>query len=117
MPPPVGPPTGAVFRASILAFRGAPYGLESDSPYDLYATVDAYRLGDEVEQIDTPLLVTDPEGEQFWPGQSQQLFERLDGDKELAHFTEADGAGRHCEPLAPAQRDARVFDWLDRYLG
>ena len=63
-----------------------------------------------------PLLITDPEGEQLWPGQSQQLFDRLNGDKQLAHFMEADGAGRHCEPLAPARRDARVFDWLDRYL-
>ena len=111
---------GEVFDKSakaLLAFRGEPYGLKSDSPYDLYKAVDAYKLGDEVGQIDTPLLITDPEGEQFWPGQSQQLFDRLNGHKEVADFKEADGAGRHCEPLAPAQRDARVFDWLDRYLG
>jgi hypothetical protein len=111
---------GEIFDKSakaLLAFRGEPYGLKSDSPYDLYKAVDAYRLGDdEINKIDTPLLITDPEGEQFWPGQSQQLFDRLNGDKELAHFKEADGAGRHCEPLAPAQRDARVFDWLDGYL-
>lgn len=110
---------GEVFDKSakaLLAFRGEPYGLKSDSPYDLYKAVDAYKLGDEVGQIDTPLLITDSEGEQFWPGQSQQLFDRLNGDKELAAFKEADGAGRHCEPMAPAQRDARVFDWLDGYL-
>jgi hypothetical protein len=81
----------------------------------LYA-IDHSKVDHEVAQIGTPILVTDPEGEQFWPGQSQQLFDRLNGDKELAHFKEADGAGRHCEPLAPAQRDARVFDWLDSYL-
>jgi Prolyl oligopeptidase family len=111
---------GEIFDKSakaLLAFRGEPYGLTTDSPYDLYKAVDVYRLGDdEIARIDTPLLITDPEGEQFWPGQSQQLFDRLNGDKELAHFTEADGAGRHCEPLSPAQRDARVFDWLDGYL-
>jgi Prolyl oligopeptidase family len=111
---------GEIFDKSakaLLAFRGEPYGLDSDSPYDLYKAVDAYKLGDdEIGGIDTPLLITDPEGEQFWPGQSQQLFDRLDGDKELAQFKEADGAGRHCEPLSPAQRDARVFDWLDGYL-
>ena len=111
---------GEIFDKSakaLLAFRGEPYGLQSDSPYDLYKAVDAYKLRDEIGQIRTPLLITDPEGEQFWPGQSQQLFDRLNGDKELAHFQEADGAGRHCEPLSPAQRDARVFDWLDGYLG
>ena len=26
------------------------------------------------------------------------------------------GASRHCEPMGLAVRDARVFDWLDRYL-
>jgi Prolyl oligopeptidase family len=110
---------GEIFDRSakaLLAFRGEPYGLTSDSPYDLYKAVDGYKLGDEVGQIKTPLLITDPEGEQFWPGQPQQLFDRLNGDKELIHFNEADGAGRHCEPLAPAHRDARVFDWLDGYL-
>jgi hypothetical protein len=31
-------------------------------------------------------------------------------------FTAAEGANRHCEPMGLAVRDARVFDWLDRYL-
>lgn len=101
---------------ALLTFRGEPYGLHDDSRYRLYKTVMQYRLGDEVAQIDTPLLITEPEGEQFWPGQSQQLFDRLPGPKELVRFTTAEGAGRHCEPMAPALRDARVFDWLDRHL-
>jgi hypothetical protein len=101
---------------ALLTFRGEPYGLEDDSRYRLYKTVMEYRLGDEVAQIDTPLLITDPEDEQFWPGQARQLFDRLPGAKELVRFTAAEGAGRHCEPMAPALRDARVYDWLDQYL-
>ena len=101
---------------ALLTFRSEPYGLPDDSRFRLYETVMEYRLGDEVAQIDTPLLITDPEGEQFWPGQPQQLFDRLPGEKELVRFTAAEGAGRHCEPMAPALRDARVFDWLDGYL-
>ncbi|HWM11457.1 MAG TPA: prolyl oligopeptidase family serine peptidase [Solirubrobacteraceae bacterium] len=111
---------GERFSAStraLLEFRGAPYGIEGDSRYDLYAAVMKQRLGDEVGQISTPMLVTDPEGEQFWPGQSQQLYERLPGPKELVHFTAAEGAGRHCEPLGSSVRDARIFDWLATYLG
>ena len=95
-----------------LAFRGAPYGVESESQYDLYRAVSAYQLGDEVRDIRTPLLITDPEGEQFWPGQSQRLYDLLEGPKELLPFSASEGAGRHCEPLAPALRDARIFDWL-----
>jgi hypothetical protein len=101
---------------ALLTYRGEPYGLDDDSRFHLYETVLGYRLGDEVAQIDTPLLITEPEGEQFWPGQSQALFDRLPGEKALVRFSSAEGAGRHCEPMAPALRDARVFDWLDRYL-
>jgi hypothetical protein len=101
---------------ALLTFRGEPYGLHDDSRFQLYQTVMEYRLGDEVARIDTPLLITDPEDEQFWPGQAQQLYDRLPGQKQLVHFTAAEGAGRHCEPMAPALRDARVFDWLDGRL-
>lgn len=101
---------------ALLAFRGEPYGLESDSESDLFSAVLEYTLGDEVKDITTPLLITDPEDEQFWPGQSQQLHDLLPGPKEIVHFTAAEGANRHCEPLAPILRDSRIFDWLDAQL-
>jgi hypothetical protein len=99
-----------------LHFRGEPYGVESGSRFDLYQEVLKQRLGDEIANITTPLLITDPEDEQFWPGQSQQLYDRLPGPKELVRFTAAEGASRHCEPLAPGLRETRIFDWLDGYL-
>ncbi len=102
--------------AATLRFRGKPYGLNSSSRFALYETVCAYRLGDELQQITTPLLITDPEDEQFWPGQSQQLYDRLPGPKELIQFTSTEGANRHCEPLACATRDARIFDWVEQHL-
>jgi hypothetical protein len=99
-----------------LAFRGHPYGLQSDSRFALYQAVAQYRLGDEVGQITTPLLITDPEDEQFWPGQAQQLYDRLPGTKQLVTFAAAEGANRHCEPMARSLRDARIYDWLEQYL-
>ena len=102
--------------AATLRFRGQPYGLGGKSRFDLYQTVAHYRLGDEVAQITTPLLITDPEEEQFWPGQSQQLYDRLPGAKHPIGFTAQEGASRHCEPLAAALRETRIFDWLDQYL-
>jgi hypothetical protein len=99
-----------------LHFRGQPYGVPGDSRYDLYQEVLKYRLGDEVGQITTPLLITEPEDEQFWPGQSRALYNRLPGPRELVRFTAAEGANRHCEPIGLAIRDARLFDWLGRYL-
>ncbi len=101
---------------ALMAFRGRPYGLTSTSEFDLFSAVREYRLGDEVSQITTPLLITDPEDEQFWPGQSQTLLDLLGDRAELVRFTADEGAGRHCEPLAPALREARIFDWLDDRL-
>jgi hypothetical protein len=62
------------------------------------------------------MLVTDPEGEQFWPGQSQELYDALKAPKELARFTAAEGADSHCEPKATGLRAQRIFDWLDGTL-
>ncbi len=99
-----------------LHFRGEPYGLESDSRWELYQEVMKYKLGDEVKDITTPVLVTNPEDEQFWPGQSQQLYDMLPADKRLVEFTATEGANRHCEPMGLGIRDARIYDWLDSHL-
>jgi hypothetical protein len=99
-----------------LHFRGEPYGVPGDSRFDLYQEVMKYRLGDEVRDVVTPILITEPEDEQFWPGQSQALYDLLPGTRQLVKFTAAEGANRHCEPMGLATRDARAFDWLDRYL-
>lgn len=102
--------------AATLRFRGKPYGVNGDSIFALYQTVGAYRLGEEIERITTPVLITDPDGEQFWPGQSRQLYDRLKGPRDIVRFGVEEGAGRHCEPLACAQRDTQILDWLDQYL-
>jgi hypothetical protein len=101
---------------AVMEFRGAPFGIESGSRYELFKTTERYRLGPEIAEITTPLLITNPEDEQFWPGQSRELYERLAGAKQLVSFTAAEGANGHCEPLGSAVRDARLYDWLDGYL-
>jgi hypothetical protein len=99
-----------------LDFRAKPYGLDGGSRFDLFQAVASYRLGDEVENITTPLLITDPDEEQFFPGQPEQLYDLVPGTKELIRFTVHEGAAGHCEPLARSLRDTRIFDWLDGYL-
>ncbi|ADB50237.1 alpha/beta hydrolase family protein [Conexibacter woesei] len=98
-----------------MAFRSFPY--EIDDPFDVYNAVLEYRLDDEtIARIRCPTLVTSPEHEEFWPGQSQRLYDALRCPKELVSFTAAEGADQHCEPLAPALRNQRVFDWLEGVL-
>jgi hypothetical protein len=103
--------------AAALDFRGRPYGIAGGSRYDLFKAVMDYKLAEEVRNITTPLLITDPQDEQFFPGQPRELYERLSGEKKLVGFTATEGANRHCEPMGTATRDARIFDWLHTYLG
>jgi hypothetical protein len=95
-----------------LTVRGRPY--EHADWYDLYRNVSQYRItSEDVSRITTPVLVTDPDGEQFWPGQSQQLL----GDRAtLAPFSSAEGAAGHCQPLARVVTENRIFDWLEQHL-
>jgi hypothetical protein len=97
---------------SILALRMRPYGVST--PYEFFSASRDYALTDElIAKISTPVLVTDPENEQFWPGQSAELFGKLTGTKAIIAFTQEEGADSHCEPTALGLRGERIFDWLN----
>jgi len=100
---------------STMAFRMRPYG--TTSPYEFFTAARAYALTDEViGQITCPVLVTDPDHEQFWPGQSRELYDKLRAGKALIRFTEEEGADSHCEPAGNGLRGERIFDWLDQHI-
>ncbi|THA81716.1 dipeptidyl aminopeptidase [Streptomyces sp. A0592] len=101
--------------AAYWRWRAKPYGI--DSPFDLLTEIGRYDLTGVLDRITVPLLVTSPEGEQFWPGQSLRLYEALPGEKAFVEFTAAEGADLHCEPLGRALFEQRVFDWLAARLG
>jgi hypothetical protein len=97
-----------------LKWRMAPYG--TDSYYEAYVAAGRMHLdADTLGKIACPLLVTAPDHEQFWPGQSAELHAAVPSST-LVAFTEAEGADWHCEPAARALRDERVFDWLEHAL-
>ena len=95
-----------------------PYG--GDTPYDVYKSLADYKLDDVAGKVECPILITDPENEQFWPGQSERLYDSVSTPEErkrLVAFSAAEGADSHCEPRALGLRDQRVFDWLDEIFG
>jgi hypothetical protein len=96
--------------ARTFAFRARPYGV--DDPYEVFTAVRAYHLREVAAHIRTPLLICDPEDEQFWPGQSAQLAGLLTAPHELARFGVADGANWHCQPLARRLTAQRMLGWL-----
>jgi Prolyl oligopeptidase family len=101
---------------TMMAWRMRPYGVTS--PFDFFTAARQYALTDEqLAAITCPMVVTDPEHEQFWPGQSARMYEALTCPKELIAFTAAEGADGHCEPAATGIRGERLFDWLDEHVG
>ena len=97
-----------------LLWRQRPYCTES--LFDVLKSLEEYNLKKVASQIECPMFIADPEDEQFWPGQSQALAEALNSPSHLAAFTRTEGANWHCEPLARALYDQRLFDWLDDVL-
>lgn len=100
--------------ARIWRFRARPY--LTDGYYDTLEEVRKYHLEHVAGSISTPLLITDPEDEQFWPGQSHRLAALSGGPTTLVPFSAAEGANFHCQPLARRLTDQRMFDWLDEQL-
>jgi dienelactone hydrolase len=96
-------------------FRARPYGTSGYA--ETLRAVLQYSVEKVAARITTPLLITDPEHEQFWPGQSQRLAALTPSVSTLVRFTEAEGADFHVQPLARALTEQRMFDWLDERLG
>lgn len=97
-----------------LRFRMRPYGMNSYC--DAFHAVQEYNLAEVGARIHCPMLITSPEGEQFFPGQAQKLYDALSCPKTMIHFTHEQGAGQHCEVAAPGYRDSCIYNWLDEIL-
>ncbi len=101
--------------AMMLRFRMRPYGMASY--YDVFRAVREYNLAEVAARIRCPMLITDPESEQFFPGQAQKLHDALRCPKQLVRFTREQGADQHCEVAAPGLRDYTIYNWLAETLG
>jgi hypothetical protein len=100
--------------ARTLAFRSRPYG-QADW-FGLFTEVQRYEVRDVVGQITTPMLILDPDNEQFFPGQPKQLYDLLPGEKKIIEFTPAQGANFHCQPTGRQLTHTQMLDWLAGYL-
>ncbi|MDN4613956.1 dipeptidyl aminopeptidase [Leifsonia sp. F6_8S_P_1B] len=101
--------------SSTWQFRARPYGTTGYA--ETLEAVRQYTVEEVAAQITTPLLITSPEDEQFWPGQPERLAELTSGVSTLLPFTAAEGANYHCEPLARGLTAQCMFDWLDERVG
>lgn len=95
-----------------INWRAKPY--RCPSVFDTFLEVARYRITPELAgRITTPVLVADPDDEQYFTSQPERLCEMLSCRKELVRFTETEGAAGHCQPMARALSAQRFFDFLD----
>jgi dienelactone hydrolase len=100
--------------ARTMAFRSKPYGMTD--PFDLFTEVRKYQDRDAAGQLITPLLILDPDNEQFFPGQPRELYDLLPGEKVILEFTQAEGANFHCQPTGRQLTHTQMLDWLADHL-
>jgi len=99
------------------AFTHGMYATGTGSPRAYLAATQAFHLRDGIaEQIRCPTLVCDAGKDLFFQGQAQQLFDHLTCPRTLLKFTDAEGAGAHCEMGSARLAYARMYDWLDETL-
>lgn len=90
------------------------YVMGVDSPRAFFASYLDYTLADGIaERITCPTLVCEAASDIFFEGQPQLLFDHLVCPKTLLEFTDAEGAGAHCQAGAARLAFARIYDWLD----
>jgi pimeloyl-ACP methyl ester carboxylesterase len=82
------------------------------TPWDYVKAMAPYTIEGIAAQISCPTLICQAEND-VRASQSGELYAALTCPKTLLEFTDAEGAGEHCEAGASALFDQRVFDWLD----
>jgi len=111
----------AQMKASPVAAWGITqgmYAMGTATPRAYLAAALDYNLRNGVaEAITCPTLVCTAEGDLFFKGQAEELFDHLTCPKTLLRFTESEGAGDHCQVGALRLSLARIYDWLDETFG
>ncbi len=98
-----------------IAKRSEIYG--NGSFYDKMRLAERFVLSPAVVgRIRAPMILAEAEQEQFFPGQSKQMYDWLRARRALARFTVAEGAQFHCEPMAPTLRNDTLLGWLEANL-
>ena len=119
-PSPLDPIFAGMMKASPVARWAVTHGMwafGASTPRAYFAKALEYNLaGGVAEKIRCPTLVCDADGDLFYKGQPQALYDHLTCKKTMIRFTEAEGAGAHCQVGASRLAFARIYDWLDETL-
>jgi len=98
-------------------FTQGTFSFGQKTSYDFMVACKKMTLdGRILDGIKCPTLVMKADGDQFFRGQPERVYEELTAPKTFAAFHEEDGAENHCQSGALAYKDEVVFNWLDDTL-
>lgn len=89
------------------------YAFHADSPSEWLKKTRAYQLHELASKISCHMLVIDSESDSLTAGQSKKFYDTLVTPKDFLLFTEAEGAGDHCQVGSPIHSSEKVFNWLE----
>jgi PGF-CTERM protein len=91
---------------------------QADSYYDVFEKLKAYTLKDCVDQIQCDMLVVNSNQDKVAGSyeQAKKLYEVLKSPKTYLEFTEAEGAGEHCQMGAVMIMNEKILNWLDERM-
>lgn len=100
------------------AFAHGRYALGAATNREFLAQLMRYSLaGGIAEQIICPTLVCEAEADLFFADQTTteafRLYDHISAPRTLISFTNAEGAGEHCQVGASRLLAGRIYDWLD----
>jgi pimeloyl-ACP methyl ester carboxylesterase len=89
----------------------------TDTLFDTLKALAGFEVLSVAPRIACPTLLTVAEGDPGGAGGAALLAALTVARKDRIAFTEAEGAGGHCEAFNRALYHQRTFDWLDETLG
>ena len=98
------------------AIENGLFTFQVDSIWDLIDATESWSLQGVANQITCPTLVCEADGDHFFDGQPQMLYDALTCPKTFMRFTADDGAEEHCQLGALLLYNHHLFEWLDTTL-
>lgn len=98
------------------AFGNGMFTFQAKTPTDWLRMTRKYTLQDVVKNIQCHMIVADSEDDTIMQGQSKKLYDALSSPKEYIYFTNAEGAGEHCQVGAYDISNERIFNAIDAFL-
>lgn len=96
------------------SFEHGMFAFQAKTPSELIRKYAECTLQDRAQFIKCTTLICESEHEfSVMQGQAQRLYDQLTCPKTFMNFTQAEGAGLHCQLGALLLSNQRIFDWLD----